>query len=314
MNNQTLTETLRSLEPSKAEWKFALYSVKKSRDGLELEWNICRMKGIADWVETLRTTFLEKCLPNRTVQEYSPFLSDKECISALKRKDSAIREQITDTLLNIKNGLPNAPEVFLSDSLPKPSGFAFYGEIESDKVDSKPAQILFMKRGNPFINGGKTRLCISNGSDAVYNDKPVLKFTPAVDFILIGDVCYFNSSAIEKDLNMENRHLAIAVNRLEIIAASEIAGNLEKLESVGTSVKNAKKFVSFDEEILEHITNLSIVEREEFLSTYGITVDHKGLMDTSDSEQCELIIDLLCGRSVVDPLGRLAIGNVTLRE
>jgi hypothetical protein len=84
---------------------------------------------------------------------------------------------------------------------------------------------------------------------------------------------------------------------------------------VVTSPRNAKKFINFDEQILEHITQLSIPDREEFLSTYGITVDRKGLMDTADSEQCELIIDLLCCRSVVDPLGRLAIGsNITPRE
>ena len=204
----------------------------------------------------------------------------------------------------------------MTGELPRAAGFAFYGELVVDEDGEKTTkQILFMRRGNPFMSGAKTRLCTSNGSEVVYSDKPILKFTSAVDFILIDDVCYFNSPAIEKDFAMENRHLAIAINRLELISVVEIVSNYDKLESVVTSPRNAKKFINFDEQILEHITHLSIPEREEFLSTYGITVDHKGLMDTSDGEQCELIIDLLCCRSVVDPLGRLAIGsNITPRE
>jgi len=57
------------------------------------------------------------------------------------------------------------------------------------------------------------------------------------------------------------------------------------------------------------------VGREEFLATYGVTIDYDGRMDTSDTEQCELMIDLLCCRSCLDPLGRLAVGsNITVRE
>lgn len=48
--------------------------------------------------------------------------------------------------------------------------------------------------------------------------------------------------------------------------------------------------------------------------TYGITLDKDGHIDIGDKEQCELIIDLLCGRNCVDALGRLAVGNkITLR-
>ena len=81
------------------------------------------------------------------------------------------------------------------------------------------------------------------------------------------------------------------------------------------TAKNAKKFIDFDREILEYIVRLPVVEREEFLSHYGITVDREGRMETYDPEQCELIIDLLCCRSCLDPLGRLSVGSkITPRE
>jgi hypothetical protein len=313
MTTKTLTESLRELKVGEVDWKFAIYGTKKSRDGLELEWNVCKMRGIADWVETLRTTMLETTLLCKAVKEYSPL--DNESIGAIAKSDPIIREQIVDTLLNIKNGLPYAPESFTTGELPRPVGVAFYGEYvaESDG-ESEIKQVLFMRRGNPFVSGAKTRICTSNGSEVVLNDKPILKFATAVDFIFIDDICYFNSPAIEKDFAMENRHLAYAATRLELISTVEIVSNFDKLVSVAMTPRNAKKFLSFDEQILEHIEKMGIVKREEFLSTYGIAIDHKGLMDTRDDEQCELIIDLLCCRSVVDPLGRLAIGsNITPR-
>lgn len=96
MNTHTLVEVLRSLNTNEMNWKFALYGTSKSRDGLELEWNICNMKGIAEWAETLRTTLLSKSAAEKTVTEYSPFLSDKEHIAAIPKDSDMIREQIAD--------------------------------------------------------------------------------------------------------------------------------------------------------------------------------------------------------------------------
>ena len=318
MDRQTLTDSLRGLDPQNIQWKFALYNTKRSRDGLELEWHVCKMKGIASWVETLKDVLLKRHVADKTVDEHSPFLSDKESIGVLKRSNAAVRGTIADILLNIKNGLESAPEIFQSDKMPKMAGYAFYGEYEVESDDGEEAelkQILFMKTGSPFISRQKARLCISASGEAVTCEKPLLKFTDSVDFVLIGDFCYFISSAIEKHFDMENRHIALAVNRLEFIIEKEIISNFDKFESVATSMKNAKKFIDFDEGILEHIAALGILERAEFLVTYGVTIDNKGFMDTSDSEQCELIIDLLCNRSAIDPLGRLVTGsNITPRE
>lgn len=314
MNTHTLVEALRSLNTNEMNWKFALYGTSKSRDGLELEWNICNMRGIAEWAETLRTTLLSKSAAEKTVTEYSPFLSDKEHIAAIPKDNDMIREQIADIILNIQNGIAYAPEDFISGVLPKVAGFAFYGERKDD--EGKVAEtVLFMRRGNPFITGQKNRLCTSDGKEVVVSEKPMLKFTPAVDFIFIGDVCYFNSSAIEKDFDLENRNIAIAAKRMTVIAESDIVSDYEKLEEVVMMAKNARKFADFDKQILEHIARLGVLDRAEFLSTYGVTIDNNGRMDTVDPEQCELIIDLLCCRSVVDPLGRLATGNnITPRE
>jgi len=101
MDNQKLIADLRDLQPGTLEWKFALYNTSKGRDGLELEWNLCRINGVSAWVEILKDTLLEKTIAERKVTEYSPFLSDKEYIGALEKTNTAIKDQIYDILLNM---------------------------------------------------------------------------------------------------------------------------------------------------------------------------------------------------------------------
>jgi len=182
-----------------------------------------------------------------------------------------------------------------------------------DKSGEPSEQVLFMRRTNPFLSGGN--LCISNGEEIVSCDKPVLKLPPSADFLLIGGVCYFFSVGIQKDFDLEDRHFAIADKCMKRIAGADIISDYDSLEKAVMSGRNPRKFAGFDKEILEHIKRLPIVEREDFLSTYGVTIDQNGYMDTSDADQCGLIIDLLCCRSVLDPLGRLSTGsNITPRE
>jgi len=145
--------------------------------------------------------------------------------------------------------------------------------------------------------------------DIVTADKPVLKFLPAIDLLIVDGSCYMITGNMGNDLGLESRHFAICAKRMDLIAEKGIVNNYDQLEGAAMTGKNAKKFLDFDKDILEHIERLSIVDREEFLSTYSITIDREGRMDTYDPEQCELIIDLLCCRSCLDPLGRLAVAN-----
>ena len=145
--------------------------------------------------------------------------------------------------------------------------------------------------------------------------RPTSQLPVSADFLLLGGVCYFFSAGIQKDFDLEDRHFAIADKCMKRIADADIISDYDSLEKAAMSGRNPRKFSGFDKEILEHIKRLPIVKREDFLSTYGVTIDHDGRMDTSDTEQCGLIIDLLCCRSVLDPLGRLSTGsNITPRE
>ena len=311
MNTQTLIEALRELNPAELDWKFALYSTHKSRDGQELDINSCKMQDVVSWVEALISTLLQKTLSERTVTEYTPFLP-KELIGAIENSNELIRDQIGNIIDNTQNALVYSPEDFVSSVLPTPKGYAFYGckKDGSGKVINK---VLFMRRQNPFLAGGKTRLCTTEGDKIITSEKPLLKFTPITDFLMINDVCYFFTSSIEKDFGLESRHIAICQKRLGLIADASIVNNYDNLEQA--AMKSARKFVDFENGILEHISSLSLLDRMDFLTTYGITTDNEGRMDTNDSEQCDLIIDLLCCRSCLDPLGRLAVGsNITPRQ
>lgn len=310
MNTTTLIEELRTLDTEAMEWKFGLYSKNKGRDGLELDWSLCRMQGIPSQADKLKEHLLKKPVADKPVSPYSPFLSDKENIFAIDIADEMVRDQISDIVLSVQRGSYFSPEDFVNGVLPKTVGFAFYGENRETQQ-----QVLMMRRGNPFLTGSAAKLYTTAADEVVSCERPILKFAMAVDLLMIGGVCYILSSAIEKDLALEDRHFAIASKRMELVAEAGLASDYELLEKAVMTSKNARKFIDFDKNILDHIARMPIEAREDFLITYGVTIDHSGNMDTSDPEQCELIIDLLCCRSCLDPLGRLSVGsNITPRD
>lgn len=305
MDTQKLINNLREIKFSDYEWSCFFYNAKRSRDGIEFITGKCEMQDVSGLTQDTVIALLEKILPERTVTEYSPFLQ-KEAIAAFEQTDEMIHEQINDILIEINNALTYPAEDFLSGSAFNPTGYIFDG-LKKDEDGKVIDQVLFMKRTNPFIKGNKARLCISSGGEITECEQPLLKFTQSVDLILIGGVCYILSPSIEKDLGLENRHAAICAKRMSLIVECNIINNYEVLEKEAYISKNVRKFLDFDREILDYIMKLSILERADFLGEYGITVDNQGLIDTNDSEQCELLIDLLCCRSCHDALGRLSV-------
>jgi len=312
IDTHSLVTALQGLNPKDYDWKFCLYSASKSRDGVVLSWNACAMRDIPHWVEQMTRLLLEKTLTERVVTEYSP-LCPKEEIGALSQGDPQIRDQIGDMLLGITDAETKAPEDFANGSTGKPVGYAFYGV---QKIENEPArEMLFLRRANPFISGAKAMLCTGQGDEIAEAQSPLLKFTPQVDFLLADGVCYVISESIAKDFELESRANAVAGRRLEQIAQTEVMSNTEQLELAALGGKHTKKFLDFDKEILDHIASLSIESRAEFLAVYGIELDRDGKLSTDDPEQCEMIIDLLCGRTCTDVLGRLAVGvNIKPRE
>jgi len=318
MDTHSLVSALQGLNPRDYDWKFCLYSAGKSRDGVSLRWYACAMRDIPRWAEQMIRLLLEKTLTERVVTEYSP-LCPKEEIGALSQGDPQIRDQIGDMLLGIAGAEMSAPEDFISGAACKPVGYAFYGvrpaQEESEGDARLPKEVLFLRRANPFISGAKALLCTGQGEEIAEAQSPLLKFTPQVDFLLAEGVCYIISESVAKDLELESRANAVAGRRLEQIAQADVVGNYEQLELSVLGGRHTKKFLDFDKEILDHIASLSIEARMDFLSIYGIQLDSDGKLDSNDPEQCELIIDLLCGRTCTDVLGRLAVGlNIKPRE
>jgi hypothetical protein len=302
MDTNTLIDSLRNLDTEALSWKFALYTSKKGRDGIELEWFLCNMQNIPKQVGLIRDYILKKPAADKPVTRYSPFLSDKENVFSLENKDAMIHPQLTDIFMSIRNGEPYPPSDFVSGTLPKIIGYAFFCEN----------QVLFMRRGNPFISGAP--LFIGKENDVVSSGIPVLKFNSSADFISIDGACYIFSSAIEKDLAFENRYFSIAEKCLDKLASAAIIGDYDRFENIVMKIKNAKKFAFFNEEILDYIVGLPITERIDYLRKYGVELDNEGKMETYEPAQSELIIDLLCGRSCLDPLNRLSVGSISPRE
>jgi hypothetical protein len=307
MDTQKMLTDLREIIGNAYEWSFSLYSVKKSRDGMEFIAGKCEMPDVAGLVNDTIVNLLEKVLPQRTVTEYSPFLQ-KEAIAVFEQTNEMVREQIHDIITEVNNALTYPVEDYASGAAFNPTGYIISGTLK-DEEGKIIDQAILMKRSNPFIKNSKSRLCISEGGKIVESEQPLLKFSQSADLIVTGGACYILSPAIEKDLSLENRHIAICAKCMGTIAECNLINNYETLEKEAYASKNTRKFIDFDREILDHIMRLPVLERADFLSEYGITIDQQGLIDTNDSEQCELLIDLLCCRSCHDALGRLSVGS-----
>ena len=305
MDKEELIKKIRELVVEKFQWKFILYSAKKSKGDTELLFSSCKMQNIHFAVNAILLALLEKPLAEKSVTEYTPFLP-KESIGALDAADDTIQEQLNYVLTEVQHVIDYAPEDYLSGVVPAPNGYGFYGCL-TDEEGKITDQILLLNRKNPFVIGKRSLLCSTQADEITAFDKPVLNISYDIGFLYFDKICYFINPNIERDFGLENRNILICERKMKLIAETPIVNNYEQLEAV--AMKNARKFIDFDKELLERILKMPVVDREEFLSTYGILIDKEGLMDTNDKEQCELVIDLLCGRSCLDVFGRLAVGN-----
>ena len=308
MNSTVLTDALRGMD-SNLNWKFAMFTTYKARDGVELEWHLCNMQDISGHISTVRDFLLKKPVSDKDVAEYSPFLSYKENIFALESKNEMVHAGLTDIFMGLRNAGAHTPPDFVSGRLPKISGYAFCaGENESDANK----RVLYMYCKNPLLSGAS--LYVGAENEVVENTMPIFKFANAVDLLFIGGVCYLFSASAENVLSFENRHIAIAEPCIKKIADAGVIGNFDSFEMTAMKIKNAKKFMTFNDEILDYITRLPIMERVEYLEKYGVELDKDGKMNSYETIQSELIIDLLCGRSCLDPLNRLSVGSIVPRD
>ncbi len=307
MDSQSLLSGLRDVKARiyEYEWKLCFYTSKKTKDGIDMQVSQCAMKNIAGLMDSTVVNLLEKVLPDRAVVDYTPFLP-KEAIAAVDQSDVLIHEQLVCLLTDVKNAYPFSAEDFVMGVAPTPTGFLFEGLIKNEKNEIVE-RVLLMKRSNPFIKGTKRRLCVTVGGEIAEAETPLFDFPHTADLLLIGDTCYILSPNVEKDLGLESRQAAITGKRLQAVAECSIVSNFEELEKA--AYKSTRKFLTFDREVLDFIVRLPLEERADFLSRYGLCSDSQGLVDTADAEQCDFLIDLLCGRSCHDALGRLSVGS-----
>ena len=308
MDTSTLTDALRSLQPESFRWKFGLYSVSKDSDGISLVWNLCSIRGIAEQITRQKEYLLKKPVPEKPVCPFDPAISEKENVGSLSFDDPRIKDPIVDMVLSFQKKAPVAIDDFVSGVLRRPVGYAFYGEKPAGN-GAAAEQVVLLRRTNPFLPKAADSLYIDNNSAVVKLERPVLSFSDKVDFLLIGGYGYLFTPAIRRDWSLEERHFVLMEKRMKTMLDTDIFSHYENLEQEVSKGKNARKFIDFDNKILKHILDLPASERGEFLTTYGVETDGVGRIDCASEESCELLIDLLCCRSCLDPLGRLSVGK-----
>ncbi|MCL2024024.1 MAG: hypothetical protein FWG82_06615 [Oscillospiraceae bacterium] len=302
MTNQLLTESIRTLEPRKLNWELLIYNSAKGRDGVSFMFGKCEMENIGTWVTTVLEAILDTNLQKQTVAKYSSFLPREE-IGAVAAESPLMNEPLSEALNGAKSALPYNPEDFLSGMFPKISGYAFHATDENGK------DILLMRRANPFVFGNRMLGCICGEDDGVIKESrtPILKFSAKADFLLLDNVCYFFSGAAQRDFALEDRAAALCAQALSLIGECDMVSDFARLEEAAK--KQSRKFEDFSEELMENIGRMSLQARDEYVSTYGVSVGADGRILTNTAEEAGLLIDFLCSRSCLDIYGRLAVGS-----
>lgn len=139
---------------------------------------------------------------------------------------------------------------YVSGAAAKPVGYGFYDCFKKED-DTVKTEILLLNRKNPFMTGNKSLLFVPKEDCLTTYDDPLLDIALDAGLLYIDGVCYFLNPNIEKDFGLEDRNVQICEQRMELIAEASIISDYEQLEAV--AVKSARKFVDFDNAILDHI-------------------------------------------------------------
>jgi len=306
IDSQSLLEGLETFEASQYVWSFALYGFTKSRDGKVMEFTKTQLEGCGDWAQDIAAYMAEKQAKDRPVFLYDA-KHPKEVIGALKKEDPRIGPVLTDITLSIENGDAwDATDLEFAET--KWAGYAIYGKAEDGR------QAIFMRRSNPLQPGNNYRLFVTEGAGLSRFGDTALKCGLTCDFLLLEGVCYFLTESVAKDFELESREKAAAIAALKTIEEAGFVGDISRFQEVAFKPKNMKKFLDFDEAVMNHIQKMPIEDRADYLSHYMIDLDKSGSLGCFDDAMCESIIDLITSRSCLDALGRVVYGRFSVRE
>lgn len=148
------------------------------------------------------------------------------------------------------------------------------------KNDTLPVKLISMK--NP-VTTLKNKFISLNGAFKEITDD-VISLRKTIDVIIVYDTVYMLTLAGENLFNMERADKAVCREKLDNVGSCDIISNFNSFKTVATKGHNPRKFLAFNDEFLQQLTNIE--NRQKIAEKFKIPMI-EGRFDSSCPETAD---------------------------
>lgn len=255
---------------------------------IELEPNDVTNKLINNISETYTNTSKNRLSSYVDVREY-----DGTCNGTTIYKISEEDNNVNIDLATLFQGIANL-DVETDPMTLKPQAYGISGEIELDgqehqvKLISMNAPITILK--NRFLH---------NQGKFFEIDKKVLNLRTSINVLIFDKTVYFLDMSGETLFNMERAYRNKCNEAVAEIKTMAIISDISVFEATATTGQNPRRFTSFSKSKLQLLTQKKNRDKAAKHFNIPLTADKK-MFDTSDKNNAEKLVKLLCGKAMWD--------------
>ncbi len=176
----------------------------------------------------------------------------------------------------------------------KPQAYGISGEI---KLDGQEHQIKLISMNSP-ITILKNRF-LHNQGKFFEIDKKVLNLRTSINVLIFDKTVYFMDMSGETLFNMERAYRNKCNEAVAEIKTMAIISDISIFESTATTGQNPRRFTSFSKSKLQLLSQKKNRDKAAKYFNIPLTADKK-MFDTSDKNNAEKLVKLLCGKAMWD--------------
>ena len=182
----------------------------------------------------------------------------------------------------------------------KASAYLLSGRISSNNEEH---QIKMISMYSP-ITTLKNRFLFDNG---VFHDisRKVLNLRTTMNVVIIDRTVYLLDMSGETLFNLERSYKKKSEIAINEITSMNIISDAEVFRNTASAGHNPRRFVAFSQSKLERLSTKKT--REKVAKSFGIDLTSDKKFDTSNGENAEKIVKLLCNKAMWDILEEVPV-------
>ncbi|MBP3748404.1 MAG: DUF4868 domain-containing protein [Ruminobacter sp.] len=291
MSLEKIRTMFKALSSSKA-WSLQLLGIKTSKCNgtsyIGREITLSPKGRLTKFVEEISDYYINESkgvlLSYSDVRDYDGSTVDK-LIYRLSKSDKLIASEYETLIDEI-----SFPDVEINPLEFKAQAYVLKGKINDDRP------VILISMHNP-VTTLKHKFWSVNGSFEEIPNK-VINLRTSIDVVIMDDTVYMLTLAGENLFNMERAYRNICEAKVKEIEDLNIVNNFKAFSSAAKKGQNPRKFVSFNDAHLQKLKDPA--NRIKMGGIFKIRME-EDLFDTSDSENSDKIVKLICNRGMLDP-------------